>query len=133
MEYKYADITESIIAAALEVHKTLGNGFQEVIYQRALNIELANHNLIAGREIEMPIIYKGTEIGIRRVDFLINNIICVEIKALIKLEDVHLAQGLNYLEAFNLEVGLLINFGARSLEVKRLYNKKSKASNQGNQ
>ncbi len=133
MEYKYADITQSIIAAALEVHKTLGNGFQELIYQRALNIELANHNLIAGREIEMAILYKGTEIGTRRVDFLINDIICVEIKALIRLEDVHLAQGLNYLEAFNLEVGLLINFGARSLDVKRLYNKKYKSHNRANQ
>ena len=80
------------------------------------------------REVEMPIIYKDNEIGSRRVDFLVNNIICVEIKALMKLEDVHLAQALNYLEAFNLEVGLLINFGARSLEVKRLYNKKYKPS-----
>lgn len=133
MEYKYSDITQSIIAAALEVHKILGNGFQEVIYQRALDIELANHKLLAAREIEMAVLYKGKAIGSRRVDFLINDIICVEIKALIKLEDVHLAQALNYLEAFNLEVGLLINFGAKSLEVKRLYNKKYKAFNPDNQ
>ncbi len=130
MEYKYSDITQDIIAAALEVHKTLGNGFQELIYQRALDIELVNYKLLVAREIEMAVLYKGKAIGSRRVDFLINDIICVEIKALIKLEDVHLAQGLNYLEAFNLEVGLLINFGAKSLEVKRLYNKKYKASNQ---
>ena len=77
----------------------------------------------------MPVFYKDKAIGIRRVDFLINDIICVEIKALIKLEDVHLAQALNYLEAFNLEVGLLINFGAKSLEVKRLFNKKYKPFN----
>ncbi len=133
MEYKYSDTTQSIIAAALEVHKILGNGFQEVIYQRALDIELTNYKLLAAREIEMAVLYKGSAIGSRRVDFLINNIICVEIKALIKFEDVHLAQGLNYLEAFNLEVGLLINFGAKSLEVKRLYNKKYKEQNQDNQ
>ena len=133
MEYKHSDITQNIIAGALEVHKTLGNGFQELIYQRALDIELTNYKLLIAREIEMAVLYKGTAIGSRRVDFLINNIICVEIKALIKLEDVHLAQGLNYLEAFNLEVGLLINFGAKSLEVKSLYNKKYKNSSQGNQ
>jgi len=128
MEYKYSELTQSIIASALEVHKILGNGFQEVIYQRALDIELVNHKLLVAREVEMAVSYKGNFIGNRRVDFLINNIICVEIKAVVKLEDVHLAQGLNYLEAFNLEVGLLINFGAKSLEVKRLYNKKYKDS-----
>jgi len=128
MEYKYSEITKDIIAAALEVHTFLGNGFQEVIYQRALDIELANYNLLVGREIEMPVFYKKTLIGNRRVDFLINNIICVELKATIRLEDVHLAQALNYLEAFNLEVGLLINFGSKSLEVKRLFNKKYKES-----
>ena len=130
MEYKYSAITQNIIAAALEVHKILGNGFQEVIYQRALDIELENYKLLVGREIEMAIFYKGKAIGSRRVDFLINDLICVEIKAVIRLEDVHLAQALNYLEAFNLEVGLLLNFGARSLEVKRLFNKKYTAPNQ---
>lgn len=133
MEYKYSDTTQSIIAAALEVHKTLGNGFQEVIYQRALDIELTNYKLLVAREIEMAVLYKGAAIGNRRIDFLINDLICLEIKALIKLEDVHLAQALNYLEAFNLEVGLLINFGAKSLEVKRLFNKKYNALNQDNQ
>ena len=124
MEYKYADITQSIIGAAIEVHKILGNGFQEVIYQRALDIEMENFKLTVAREIEMAIFYKGQPIGTRRVDFLINDLICVELKAIIRLEEVHLAQALNYLEAFNLEVGLLINFGAASLEVKRLFNKK---------
>lgn len=126
MEYKYSEITKRIIAAALDVHTILGNGFQEVIYQRALDIELGNYNLLVAREIEMPVFYKEVLIGNRRVDFLINELICVELKALIRLEDVHLAQALNYLEAFNLEVGLLINFGAKSLEVKRLFNKKYK-------
>jgi GxxExxY protein len=124
MEYKYADITQSIIGASIELHKILGNGFQEVIYQRALDIELESSNLLVAREIEMAIFYKGKPIGNRRVDFLINELICVELKAIIRLEEVHLAQALNYLEAFNLEVGLLINFGATSLEVKRLFNKK---------
>lgn len=133
MEYKYSDITQSIIAAALEVHKILGNGFQEVIYQRALDIEFENYKLLAAREIEITIFYKGKAIGTRRVDFLINDIICLEMKAVIRLEDVHLAQALNYLEAFNLEVGLLINFGSKSLEVKRLFNKKYKPSNQDHQ
>lgn len=126
MEYKHADITQRIIAASLEVHKILGNGFQEVIYQRALDIELRNYDLSVAREYEMSIYYKGKTIGSRRADFLINELVCVEIKAVIHLEDVHLAQALNYLEAFNLEVGLLINFGAKSLEMKRLYNKKFK-------
>ncbi len=113
--------------------KYRGNGFQEVIYQRELDIELVNYQLLVAREIEMAVLYKRNAIGNRRVDFLINNLICVEIKALISLEDVHLAQGLNYLEAFNLEVGLLINFGSKSLEVKRLFNKKYKGSKQDNQ
>jgi len=126
MIYKYSDITQLIIASALEVHTNLGNGFQEVLYQRALYMEMYDRKLAIAREVEIPVFYKGTEIGSRRVDFLVNNVICVEIKALAKLEDVHLAQGLNYLEAFNLEVGLLINFGTKSLEVKRLYNKKYK-------
>lgn len=129
MEYKYADITQVIIAAALEVHTIIGNGFQEKIYQRALEIEFKNYDLFATREIEKRIYYKGTYIGTRRVDFLINELICVELKAVIKLEDVHLAQALNYLEAFNLEVGLLLNFGSKSLEMKRLFNKKYKPPN----
>ena len=127
MEYKYSDITSELINAAMEVHRILGNGFQEVIYQRAYEIELIEKKLFSVlREVEMPVSYKGRVIGTRRVDFLINDLISIEIKAVIKLEDVHLAQALNYLEAYNLEVGLLINFGAKSLEFKRLYNKKYK-------
>jgi GxxExxY protein len=124
MEYRHAGITQQIIAAAMTVHTELGNGFQETIYQRALALEMEERKMIFAREVEMPVYYKGIEIGSRRVDFMINQAICVELKAIIKLEDVHLAQGLNYLEAFNLEVGLLINFGSKSMEVKRLYNKK---------
>lgn len=110
----------------MEVHNALGNGFQEVIYQRALEYEMELQKIVFAREVEMPIFYKQKEIGSRRVDFLVVEKICVELKALIKLEDVHLAQGINYLEAFNLEVGLLINFGNTKLEFKRLQNKKYK-------
>ena len=120
---KYEDITKRIIGCAMKVHSTLGNGFQEVIYQRALKIEMSIDGLKFEREKEMPVIYKGYEIGTRRVDFFVEDKIMVELKALIQLEDVHLAQGKNYLEAYNMEVGLLINFGAKSLEFKRLYNR----------
>lgn len=113
-------ITYKIIGCAMKVHRVLGNGFQEVIYQRALEIEMAKQGLIFERELEMPIFYEGEAIGTRRVDFLVEGQILVELKALIKLEDVHLAQGLNYLTAYSLDKGLLINFGAISLEVKRL-------------
>jgi GxxExxY protein len=124
--YKYSEETAKIIACAIEVHKILGNGFQEVIYQRALSIEMKLQGIYHLREKEMDIYYKGEEIGTRRVDFLVDNKISVEIKAVIQLDDVHLAQAINYLEAYNLEVGLLINFGAKSLDFKRVMNKKYK-------
>ncbi len=123
MEMKYEDITKRIIGCAMKVHSTLGNGFQEVIYQRALEIEMNLEGLKFEREKEMPIMYGEYEIGTRRVDFFVEDKIMVELKALIQLEDVHLAQGKNYLEAYNMEVGLLINFGAKSLEFKRLFNR----------
>lgn len=121
---KYADITEKIIKCAMKVHNTLGNGFQEVIYQRALEIEMRKTGINFSREFEMPILYEGEQIGTRRVDFLVQEIISVEIKAVIQLESVHLAQAMNYLEAYNLEIGLLINFGSNILQFKRLTNKK---------
>jgi GxxExxY protein len=108
----------------MEVHKILGNGFQELIYQRALAKEMNSRGLSFAREFEMPIFYKEEQIGTRRVDFLIENVISVELKALTKLEDIHLAQSINYLEAYNLEIGMLINFGAKSLEYRRLINPK---------
>lgn len=110
----------------MTVHKTLGNGFQEVIYQRALEIEMSMEGLAFNREFEMPIFYREQQIGTRRVDFLVEGIVSVELKAITKLEDVHFAQGINYLEAYNLEIGLLINFGENSLNFKRLTNKKYK-------
>ena len=108
----------------MTVHSTLGNGFQEVIYQRALTIELAEENISFSREHEMPVLYRGQQVGTRRVDFLVEGIVSVEVKAITQLEDVHLAQAINYLEAYDLEVGLLINFGARSLDFKRVLNRK---------
>ena len=119
-------LTYAIIGCAMKVHATLGNGFQEVIYQRALAIEMRKANLAFVQETGISIFYDGEEIGTRRVDFLVEQQILVELKALISLEDVHLAQGLNYLVAFQLETGLLINFGARSLEVKRLRHPKNR-------
>ncbi|MBL7739256.1 MAG: GxxExxY protein [Chitinophagaceae bacterium] len=123
-EYKYGEITEKVIGACFRVHGTLRNGFQEVIYQRALELELRTMNLEFAREFEMPIYYMDQQIGTRRVDFLVENKISVELKAIIKLEDVHIAQAMNYLEAYNLEIGLLINFGSKRLEFHRLTNKK---------
>ncbi len=120
----YEDITKRIIAAALRVHTTLGNGFQEVIYQRAMEIEMPYENLFFAREMEMPIFYREHHIGTRRVDFFVENKIMVELKAIIKLEDVHLAQAMNYLEAYKMEIGLLINFGSKSLDFKRVHNNK---------
>ena len=116
----------------MTVHSELGNGFQEVIYQRALAIEMEAVGISFIREFEMPVYYKTQQIGTRRVDFLVEGIISVELKALVQLADVHLAQAINYLEAYDLEIGLLINFGAKSLQFKRLANKVFKQKNQGN-
>ncbi len=122
LELKHKDITERIIGASFEVHKFLGNGFQEVIYQRALAWEFSQAGLAYAREIEQDIFYKELHepIGTRRADFVVEGKVLVELKALIVLEDVHLAQVLNYLKAYKLEVGLLINFGTKSLTFKRL-------------
>lgn len=125
-QYKYSDLTSKVIGCAMAVHKTLGTGFQEVIYQRALEIEMGVAGIVFQREFEMPIFYRELHIGTRRVDFLINDLISVELKAISALENVHFAQAINYLEAYNLEVGLLINFGEQSLNFRRLTNKKFK-------
>ncbi len=107
----------------MEVHKHLGNGFQEVVYQRALSIELNMQGIEHVREQEMPLQYKGYDVGTRRVDFFVEGKVMVEIKAIEKLEDVHKAQAINYCEAYNIADGLLINFGGKSLDFKRVYNK----------
>lgn len=110
----------------MRVHTKLGNVFQEVIYQPSLEIEFALESIPFEREKEMSVYYRDILVGTRRVDFFVENRIMVELKALIELEDVHLSQAINYLEAYNVEIGLLINFGAKSLEFKRLLNKKFK-------
>ena len=125
-EYKYSELTGKIIGCAMEVHSELGNGFQERIYQKALAYEFQLQGLKYERELHMDIYYKKKLMGARRVDFLVEKIISVELKALIKTEPAHLAQAINYLEAYNLEVGLLINFGNMRPEFHRLANKKFK-------
>jgi GxxExxY protein len=122
------ELTYKIIGCAMKVHSALGNGFQEVIYQRCLAIELEKQKLLFVRELEMPIYYEDVEVGTRRADFIVENKVMVELKAVIKLEDVHLAQGLNYLQAYKIDKGLLINFGSASLEVKRLFRKQNPRS-----
>ncbi len=129
-QYKHSAITAKIIQCAMTVHSILGNGFQEVIYQRALEIEMKMLDISFSREHEMPIYYRDIQIGTRRVDFLVEGIISVELKAIVQVESVHFSQAINYLEAYNLEIGLLINFGAASLQTKRLTNKKYKSQSQ---
>ena len=122
-------LTYQIIGCALEVHKALGNGFQEVIYQRCFAIELERAGLSFGREIEQSIFYDGVEVGTRRADFIVANQVVVELKALTALEKVHIAQAKNYLVAYGFEIGLLINFGASSLEYRRIFNDKKNPVN----
>ncbi len=119
-EYPLSELTGKIIGCAMEVHRILGNGFQEVIYQRALAREMNLQGLVFSREHEMVILYKDSEIGTRRVDFFVEEKVMLELKAVVQLEDVHLAQAINYLEAYGLDIGLLINFGNTSLQFKRV-------------
>lgn len=119
---KYEELTHKIIGCAMKVHSTLGSGFQEVVYQRALAIEMDDQGLDFQRELEMTIYYKSVDIGTRRVDFFVERTVMVELKALTKLEDIHLAQSMNYCQAYDLPIGLLINFGSRSLDFRRVYN-----------
>jgi GxxExxY protein len=130
--YKQSELPGKIIGCAMKVHTTLGNGFQEAIYQRCLEIELYKQGLLFSRELEMIIFYDEIEVGRRRVDFLVDEKVMVELKAVSKLEDIHLAQVLNYLEAYKLETGLLINFGSKSLEFKRITNEYKLARQQNN-
>jgi GxxExxY protein len=117
--HKYDGLTHTIIGCAMKVHAVLGNGFQEVIYQRAFGIEMEKAGLSFLREQEIPIYYDGQEIGSRRADFLVEGCVLVELKAITQVEEVHYAQIINYLTAYQLEVGLLINFGEKSLHFKR--------------
>lgn len=119
--YTASATTALIIAAALEVHRTLGPGFQEVIYQRALALELPAHGVECEREVCIDVLYKGRHVGHRRVDFVAAGVM-VELKAKAALEDVDFVQTLSYLKASGFPVGLLLNFGGRRLEIRRLAN-----------
>ena len=118
------ELTYKIISCAMKVHKILGNGFQEVIYQRALEIEFKRTNIVFGREVDQSIFYEGVEVGTRRADFIVESRVVVELKALTALEAVHIAQAKNYVVAYDFEIGLLINFGATSLQYRRIFNPK---------
>lgn len=118
------ELTYKIIGCAMKIHSSLGNGFQEVIYQRCLAIEMQKAELNFTREAEQTIYYEGCEVGTRRVDFVVENKVIVELKALITLEDVHLAQAKNYVVAYDFPTGLLINFGSTSLQHKLIFNPK---------
>lgn len=119
IDTRYNELTKTIISCAMQVHRTLGNGFQEVIYQRCLALEMERVGLLFAREVEMPLFYRDVEVGSRRVDFLVAEVVLVELKALTEIGPTHFAQTINYLEAYKLEVGLLINFGEPSLRFKR--------------
>ena len=117
----HKNATDKIIGASMKVHTTLGNGIQEVIYQRCLAIELEKAGLSFVREQEQPLYYEGIVVGTRRADFIVEDKVVVELKALIDLEDVHLAQAKNYLVAYNYAIGLLLNFGSSALQYKKIY------------
>lgn len=122
--YKYSDITGAVIGSAMKVHSELGNGFPELIYQRSLAIELKDQGINYKRELTMPLFYKGEKVGKRRVDFLVEDKVLVELKAISEINDTHFNQILNYLTAYQLEISLLINFGENSLKFKRFINSK---------
>ncbi len=132
-EYPLSDLTGKIIGCAMEVHRIMGNGFQEVVYQRCLAIEMFQQGLEFSREHEMELNYKGEHVGTRRVDFFVEGKVMVELKAVVALENVHLAQAINYLEAYGLEIGLLLNFGNTSLQFKRVMKPNKNHSQSKNQ
>ena len=121
---KFPEVTGRVIGCAMKVHSAIGFGFQELIYQRALAYEMLRQGVSFDQECEMPVFYDGVQMGTRRVDFLVEGVVLVELKAVSELDEVHLVQLKNYLEVFGLEVGLLLNFGRRSLEFKRLRNRR---------
>ena len=119
--FKYQELTHKIIGCAMVVHSKFGPGYMEVVYQRSLAVEFDEQDLMFARELSIDMHYKDKKVGARRVDFLVEDKVLVEIKAVSQLENVHLAQAKNYLEAFNMDVGLLINFGSTKLQFNRLF------------
>jgi GxxExxY protein len=122
LKTKHWDITQKIIECSMNVHNSIGCGFQEIIYHNALRIEFTHQHMLHKGEVDIPIFYRGIQVGTRRVDFIVNDLVMIEIKACSELLDVHFAQAINYLEASRFEIGLLINFGSEKLQIKRLYN-----------
>ena len=120
-EYPLSELTSRIIAAAVEVHRVLGPGFREIIYQRALAKELLVQGLDFSREVWIDVLYKGEKVGKHRVDFMVEDCM-VEIKAKAALDEIDFMQTLSYLKASGCELALLLNFGAKKLEIKRLAN-----------
>lgn len=123
-KYIHSDITAEILNVAFEVHKIIGPGFVELVYLRSMLVECGLRNIETDSEIELPIYYKNVRVGSRRADLLVKKKVIVELKAVVELNDNHLAQAINYLEAFNLEVGLLLNFESKSLQYKRVIHPK---------
>lgn len=126
-EYLYSDVTEKIIGICMKIHSTIGKGFPEYIYQRALEIELQRTQFTFQREKEWNVYYEGIQIGKRRIDFIVNDKVLIELKALSNFEPAHYNQVINYLQVFQLPIGLLINFGKDSLEFRRFTNNKLKS------
>ena len=123
---RYQELTRRVIGCAMKVHSGIGFGFQELIYQRALWYEMRRCGISFEREPEMPVFYEGVQVGTRRVDFFVEEVVLVELKAVSELDLLHVVQVRNYLEVFGLDVGLLLNFGSRSLEIKRLGNRRGR-------
>ena len=130
-QYIHSEITAEILSVAFEVHKTIGPGFMESVYKKAMLVECSLRNIETDSEIDFPVFYKNIKVGSRRADIVIKKKVIVELKAVTELNDTHLAQAINYLEAFNLDVGLLLNFGSKSLQYKRIIH--PKILNQKNQ
>ncbi|MDO8620680.1 MAG: GxxExxY protein [Candidatus Levybacteria bacterium] len=121
-EYQYSDLTEKIIKIAIDVHKNLGPGFVEKIYQRALYLELKNSRLGFTREKRLSIYYKKVNLGYETVDFEIEGKVLIEVKAVSEINDIHRAQLLSYLKSSGYKVGLILNFARPTLEIKRIIN-----------
>jgi GxxExxY protein len=120
LSLEHEELTGEIIAAAIEVHKQLGAGFLESIYENALVLELRARELAFQRQLTVPILYRGTEVGLHRIDLFVADLIVVELKAVKAIEDVHFAVARSYLRAIGREHALILNFAKRTLEIKRV-------------
>jgi GxxExxY protein len=124
---RHSEITEQVIAAAIRVHRELGPGFLESIYEEALAVEFALSGIQFIRQHPVPLFYRDHQIGEHRLDFLVEGKIIVELKAISELQDIHFAVGRSYLKATNLQDGLLLNFATVPLTIKRFCRERSLA------